>query len=99
MTRAISIHIGLNNVDPNAYNGWDGTLSACVNDAQSMQNIANSLDYTSILILNEKATADRVISEIGQAAWNLEENGILLLTYSGHGGQVPDVNGHEDVGQ
>jgi hypothetical protein len=99
MTKAISINIGLNNVDPNAYNGWDGSLSGCVNDALAMQKIADSLGYVSTLILNEEATADRIISEIGQAAWNLEENGILLLTYSGHGGQITDVNGDEADGK
>lgn len=99
MTNAISINIGLNYVDPNAYNGWDGALSGCVNDALAMQRIADNLGYLSILILNEEATADRIISEIGQAAWNLDENGILLLTYSGHGGQIPDVNGDEADGK
>ena len=99
MTNAISINIGLNNVDPNAYNGWDGQLSGCVSDAQAMQSIADSLGYLSILILNEEATADRIISEIGQAAGNLDTNGILLLTYSGHGGQMPDANEDEDDGK
>lgn len=99
MTNAISINIGLNRVDPDAYNGWDGALAGCVNDALAMQRIANSLGYLSILVLDEQATADRIISEIGQAAWNLDDNGILLLTYSGHGGQIPDVNGDEADGQ
>lgn len=98
MTKAISIHIGLNNVDPNAYEGWDGQLFGCVNDALAMQNIADSLGYLSTVVLNEQATADQIISEIGQAAWNLDANGILLLTFSGHGGQMPDTNGDEADG-
>jgi hypothetical protein len=53
----------------------------------------------STLILNEQATADRVICEIGQAAWNLDDGGIVLLTFSGHGGQMPDVNGDEADGK
>ena len=52
MSNAISLHIGLNRVDPNAYNGWDGALSGCINDAQSMQRIANSLGYVSTIILD-----------------------------------------------
>jgi hypothetical protein len=64
-----------------------------------MQKIADSLGDLSILILNEEATADRIISELGQSAWNLDDNGILLLTYSGHGGQIPDVNGDEEDGK
>jgi len=63
------------------------------------KKIADSLGYLSMTILNEEATADRIISEIGQAVYNLEENGILLLTYSGHGGQMPDANGDEDDGK
>jgi metacaspase-1 len=99
MTKAISINIGLNYVDANAYGGWNGQLAGCVNDAKAMQAIAQNLGYLTILILNEEATADRIISEIGQAAWNLEPNGIFLLTYSGHGGQMADVNGDEDDGK
>lgn len=31
--QAQSLHIGLNAVDSNAYDGWDGTLNACEADA------------------------------------------------------------------
>jgi len=99
MSNAISINVGLNGVDPNAYNGWDGALAGCVNDALAMQKIADGLGYVSTLILNAEATADRIISEIGQAAWNLDEGGIVLITFSGHGGQMPDVNGDEADGK
>ena len=40
MSRGISLHIGLNSVDPNSYEGWDGRLAGCVNDANSMKQIA-----------------------------------------------------------
>lgn len=98
MTDSISIHIGLNRVNPNAYNGWDGALQGCVNDATAMQRIAQSLGYTSTIILNDEATANRVISELGQAAFNLDPGGIVFLSYSGHGGQIPDANGDEPPG-
>ena len=29
MSKGISLHIGLNRVDPTAYDGWDGALAAC----------------------------------------------------------------------
>jgi len=98
VTDSISIHIGLNRVNPNAYNGWDGALQGCVNDATAMQRIAQSLGYTSTIILNDEATANRVISELGQAAFNLDPGGIVFLSYSGHGGQIPDANGDEPPG-
>jgi hypothetical protein len=96
MTSAISINIGLNYVDADAYGGWSGQLTACVNDAECMQRIADGLGYSSTLLLNEEATAERVIYEIGSAARALDAGGILLLTYSGHGGQMPDADGDED---
>jgi len=98
-SRGLSIHIGLNHVDPSAYNGWDGALAGCLNDANDMYNIASTLGYQSTLITDSAATSQRVISEIGSAAQVLTPEDILLLTYSGHGGQVPDVNGDEEDGQ
>lgn len=99
MTKGISIHIGLNQVDPNAYSGWDGRLSGCINDANAMKGIADGLGYQSIILTDGQATSDRVIEEIARAAQSLSSGDILLLTYSGHGGQVQDVNGDEDDGQ
>lgn len=95
MTNARSIHIGLNQLDPDAYNGWDGALSGCINDARDMQAIADSLGYQSMLLTDSEATSWRVISEIGQASTDLSAGDILFLSYSGHGGQVDDVNGDE----
>ena len=99
MSNAISINIGLNGVDPDAYNGWDGALAGCVNDALAMQKIADGLGYVSTLILDGEATADRIVAEIGQAAFNLDDGGIVLITFSGHGGQMTDVNGDEADGK
>lgn len=96
MTNARSIHIGLNYVDPNAYGGWDGELAGCINDARDMQAIAESLGYTSTRLIDSEATSHRVISEIGQVADELAGGDILFLSYSGHGGQVDDVNGDEE---
>ena len=40
MARRVSIHIGLNSVDPTHYDGWDGKLQACEADANDMHAIA-----------------------------------------------------------
>ena len=95
MVRGKSIHIGLNFVDPDAYNGWDGQLNGCVNDATGLKGVADSLGYDSIILLNSAATSLRVIQEIARAAQMLQTDDILLLTYSGHGGQVIDADGDE----
>ena len=45
MANGVSLHIGLNHVDPNAYNGWGGELAGCINDANAMKAIADSLPH------------------------------------------------------
>ena len=95
MSHGMSLHIGLNSVDPNSYEGWDGQLVACENDANSMQEIASSLGYTTKKLLTREATRATVIKAISDAAGKLGSDDIFFLTYSGHGGQVPDTNGDE----
>jgi hypothetical protein len=93
----LSIHIGLNHVDPGAYEGWDGELSGCINDANAMKEIAQAMGYDPIHVLSdEQATAEAVLAAICDAANNLQTGDHLLLTYSGHGGQIPDQTGDED---
>ena len=95
MPQGISIHIGLNKVDPNHYGGWSGQLNACEADAGDMAQIAASRDFETTTILTEDATADAVTSAISDAAGKLEGGDILFLTNSSHGGQVPDTNNDE----
>lgn len=90
MARGISLHLGLNKVDPSHYDGWDGALNACEFDANGMQSIAASRGFESSVLLTQEATSDAVVQAIERAAQELEPGDILFLTYSGHGGQVPD---------
>ncbi|NEH58131.1 peptidase C14, caspase catalytic subunit p20 [Rhizobium leguminosarum] len=96
--QALSLHIGLNTVSTDHYQGWDGQLSACEFDAQDMQEIADALGYKSTLMLSAEATREAVIASISSAADVLGEGDIFFLSYSGHGGQAPDFNRDEDDG-
>jgi metacaspase-1 len=95
MAKGISIHIGLNSVDPAHYNDWDGRLNACEQDAKDMQAIADAKGFEPQVLLTKEATAEPVTEKIRQAAAELEKGDMLLLSYSGHGGQVPDTNSDE----
>jgi metacaspase-1 len=99
MTKAIAVNIGLNFVDPAAYNGWNGELAGCINDARDMNQIARQLGYTATLLTDGQATASEVTRVIGQAARELASGDICLVTYSGHGGQINDVTGDEPDGK
>jgi metacaspase-1 len=96
MATALSLHIGLNEVNPDHYDGWDGKLVACEFDANDMEALAESQGYTTKKLLTKEAAADSVSQAVADAGSELEDNGILFLTYSGHGGQVPDGNSEEE---
>jgi metacaspase-1 len=92
---AMSLHIGLNAVDPTHYAGWSGPLAACEFDAKDMAKIAQGRQMAATLLLTRNATRDAVLGSLRDAARNLRSGDFFLLTYSGHGGQVPDVTGEE----
>lgn len=96
MAKGISLHIGLNSVDPKHYQGWNGQLAACEFDANDMQKIAKKQKFVTQLLLTKKATYDAVTNAIQQAALKLQPGDIFVLSYSGHGGQVPDKNGDDE---
>ncbi|MFJ7163285.1 caspase family protein [Bacillus safensis] len=99
MPKGFSLHIGLNSVDPQHYSGWSGDLVACEADAEDMELIAKSLHYDSTSkLLTNNATIDNVINEIKKAASSLESGDIFFLTYSGHGGRIPDQQNDEADG-
>lgn len=96
MARGISLHIGLNSVDPAHYDGWDGALNACEFDANDMRTIAESRGFETSVLLTADATADAVIAAIERAAGELGQGDLFFCSYSGHGGQVPDRNGEDE---
>jgi len=87
--KGISVHIGVINVDTVHYQGWDGELISCEDDALDMQEIALGLGFKTTLLRTQEATRENVIRAIEQASRQLEKGDLFLLTYSGHGGQIP----------
>ncbi|HYG49568.1 MAG TPA: caspase family protein [Flavobacteriales bacterium] len=94
MKKGISIHLGLNSIDPKHY-GTDGQLKGCENDANSMEKIAATAGFKTIKLLTQKATSARLLSELMQASRDLSAGDTLLLTYAGHGSQIKDITGEE----
>lgn len=91
-----ALHIGLNAVNPDSYEGWDGELFACENDAAVYKAIAEKAGFQSVnTLLTETATSENVLHHLHAAAQQLQPGDILLLTYSGHGGAIIDANQDE----
>ncbi|MEA2884352.1 MAG: metacaspase [Bradyrhizobium sp.] len=95
MAKGMALHIGLNSVDANHYQGWSGPLNACEADANDMADLARTQGFAVSKLLTKKATRDAVLKGIADAAKTLKSGDIFFLTYSGHGGQTPDLNGDE----
>ncbi|MES2958690.1 MAG: caspase family protein [Pseudomonadota bacterium] len=92
---ALSLHIGLNLVDPKHYGGWSGPLAACEFDARDMLAIAKTRGMTPSVLLTKAATRKAVLAALRRAAAKLVKGDLFFLSYSGHGGQVADVSGDE----
>ena len=100
MAKGISLHIGLNSVDPNHYqdadgNPWDGALTACEFDAVDMEFLAKKQGFQTTKLLTTQASANAVQDRLLDAAKRLSSGDIFFVTYSGHGGQVFDTNHDE----
>ena len=95
MPTGLSLHLGLNYVNPDRYGGWDGELAACEFDAHDMQALAAARGFQTQQLLRADCTSANVIAALRAAAARLKKGDLFFLTYSGHGGQVPDVNGDE----
>ena len=94
--KGIAINIGLNRIGLHHYGGdWDGQLVACEADARAMNALAIAQGYEATMLLTSDATADAVKNAISAASRQLDAGDVLFLSYSGHGGQVPDLHRDE----
>lgn len=93
-----SLHIGLNNVDPKAYGGWNGELFGCHNDAMAMASIAQEHGFSPSILLDDEARVKLVLDALHTIAQQTGPGDTVLITYSGHGGQIYDDNADETDG-
>ncbi len=94
--QAHSLHIGINEVSAAHYEGWTGPLAACEFDAHDMAALAESRGMKSTLLITKKATRANLLAALRKAARTLGDGDFFFMSFSGHGGQVPDVSGEED---
>jgi hypothetical protein len=66
MATGLALHIGLNRVDPDRYDGWDGALVACENDARDMARIARAAGFESTVLLTPDCTVAGVTAALDE---------------------------------
>ncbi len=94
--RGISIHVGLNRVDPEHY-GDEFELASCVNDARKMHEIAERIGYEAITLEDDQATTRAFTSFMRSATSELYAGDSLLVTFSGHGSQIPNLSADSEA--
>lgn len=95
----MSLHVGVNRVDPGKYENFDQELRGCAFDARDMHAIAINRGFLAETLLESAATHDAVVRGVRKAAEDLVAGDFFLLTYSGHGSHVPDTNDDEANGE
>jgi hypothetical protein len=93
--KALSLHLGLNYAGHPRYS----ELFGCHADVAAMSALAlrNGWQVTDCL-LDHEVTTHTLDTRLAYFAAELEAGDRLLLTYSGHGGQRPDLDGDEADG-
>ena len=94
--RRESLHIGVNRVNPAMYGGWSGALNGCEADCDTMVAIATAEGFTTRVRKTAQATAQAVLADIDDAAARLRAGDTFMITYAGHGGQVPNADAGTD---
>lgn len=96
MAEGMSLHIGVNRVNPEHYAGWTGQLRACEADAQTMARLCGAGGFNSKLFLTTAATRETILGETAKARQRLRAGDMFVISFAGHGSRVPDKNGDKE---
>ncbi len=96
MATGKAVFIGVNEINPDNYGGWDGKLRFPESDAKAVAEIAQAKGFENpTMLLTKDATTHAVRDAITSAAKDLESGDMFLLYYSGHGNTMADESGDE----
>lgn len=98
MATGLSLHLGLNTIDPNNYNGQYQPLRNAENDARFYADLAKQKGFNSTLFIGNEATSNNLIDYLKDYAGKLNAGDTCFISYSGHGSRVDDLNKDEDDG-
>jgi len=87
---------GLTYVDREAYNGWSGACPGCDVDVHRFAAICQQQGIVVAKLLNDQVTRANCVASARYAAKGMSTNDLLILYYSGHGGQLYDWSGDEE---
>ncbi len=98
MATGLSLHIGLNTIDRNKYEGEYQPLRNAENDAHFYYTLAKLKNFDAIKLSGEDATSENLLKYLNEYSNRLATGDMCFITYSGHGTRVTDLNNDEEDG-
>lgn len=97
--KMVSLHLGVTFVDPNHYGHALHPLPCCKTDAEKMYQLLGLFGYDErVLFIDDDATTTNLKNQLEKWSTELQAGDQLVLTYSGHGSQIQDLNFDEESG-
>lgn len=93
-----AVVVGMGNVDPRKYYGWDGACPGTLFDARRVADIAIGRGYAVTTLTDAHATRQGVKDAVAEASTGLVAGDKLVLYVSSHGSQHQDFSGDEPDG-
>lgn len=95
-----AIALGLTHVDPAGYGGWFGDCPGTDVDAAAFAKLCHDKGFSGVNVLVNSFADDRYLEPVFlRICEQLQPDDLLVLFFSGHGGQQPDENGDEEDGR
>lgn len=93
-----AVCVGLTAVDPASYSGWAGDCPGCDMDVKRMYDLCSKQGFSSTKLYNSEATWINIKTAIVKSTKEFTKDDLLVVSFSGHGGQEKDLNGDETSG-
>lgn len=78
------------------YVGTGYNLSGCINDVLDWSELLQKRGFTVSSLVEERATRENILTAISEHVGNAKMNDSVIITFSGHGTFVRDLDGDED---
>ena len=99
-SNVFALAVGLTHVDPAFYRGWSGACPGSDVDVSIFAEMCATEDVPHWILRNDEATLRGITARAKTAVQSLAPDGLLILYFSGHGGQLREaVAGSEPDGQ
>lgn len=95
--RGLALTIGINALDRQQYKGDFTDLRCAEFDAHDMAHMLTEARFASVIsLIGLQATRQAVVDAIRALAAQAKSGDLVVVTYAGHGSQLPDFSGDED---